>query len=177
MALLKRIQKFLGPPADAGTAALYNACVAQARDPAFYQSFGVPDTLDGRFDLLLLHAFLVMRRMNNEQEAKQALFDLMFADMDRSLREMGVGDMSVGKKMRPMISAFYGRAKAYDAGIQSQGDDLAETLQRNLYGKTAVEPEKTQALASYVRRVAEALDNQPTASILAGQIIFPTVES
>jgi cytochrome b pre-mRNA-processing protein 3 len=175
MALLKRLQKLLAPPADAATAALYHACVNQARRPEFYQSFGVPDTLDGRFDLLLLHAFLIMRRLGSEPEAKQTLFDLMFADMDRSLREMGVGDMSVGKKMRPMISAFYGRAKAYDASIAANDDALAETLQRNLYGNAAVKPEKTQALAAYVRRAAEALDKQPTAAILAGKVIFPAV--
>jgi cytochrome b pre-mRNA-processing protein 3 len=175
MILLQRLHKLLAPPADPTIVALYNACVAQARQPEFYRAFGVPDTIDGRFDLLLLHAFLVMRRLGDEAEAKQALFDLMFADMDRSLREMGVGDMSVGKKMRPMIAAFYGRAKAYDNGLAGDDGALAEALRRNLYGKTAAEPEKTGLLTAYVRRAAEALDRQPLATIFAGKPLFPVI--
>src|SRR5690242_9073061 len=92
---------------EATVRALYGAIVAQARAPAFYMNYGVPDTLDGRFELLVLHAFLYFRRLKREPaaeagEAGQAVFDLMFLDMDRSLRELGVGDLSVPKKIKRM---------------------------------------------------------------------------
>ena len=126
---------FAGPADDPAVAALYGACVAQARLPDFYRVLAVPDTIDGRFDLLVLHVVLVMRRLSGEAEFKQQLFDLMFADMDRNLREMGVGDMGVGKKIKPMISAFYGRAQVYEKALAESDDALAQALARNLYGK------------------------------------------
>src|SRR5579885_2019728 len=99
-------------------AALYRAVVAQARAPAFYVAYGVPDTLDGRFDLIALHMFLVLHRLKSDTDAStvsQALFDIMFDDMDRSLREMGVGDLGVGRRVRAMAEALYGRMAAYEA--------------------------------------------------------------
>jgi cytochrome b pre-mRNA-processing protein 3 len=95
---------------------LYGAAVAQARNPAFYVECRVPDTLDGRFDLIVLHLCLLIRRLRREGETgatlAQALFDTTFDDMDRSLREMGVGDLGVGRRVKAMASAFYGRATA-----------------------------------------------------------------
>src|ERR1700761_176269 len=97
---------------------LYAKAVAQARQPVFYAEREVPDTVDGRFDLLVLHVFLLLHRLGAEGKAtkslNQGLFDLMFADMDRSLREMGVSDMSVGKRVKDMARAFYGRVDAYE---------------------------------------------------------------
>ena len=99
-------------------------------------------TVDGRFDLLLPHVILVMRKLGDAAEAKQKLFDLLFADMDRSLREMGVGDMGVHRRMKAMIEAFYGRAGAYDRVFGGDVDSLPETLRRNLYGSVQVTAEK-----------------------------------
>lgn len=97
---------------------LYAAIVAQARSESFYRDCGVPDTVDGRFDLIVLHTYIVLDRLRAEGEAgrklSQQLFDTLFDDMDRSLREMGVGDLSVGKHVKRMASGFYGRMKAYD---------------------------------------------------------------
>jgi cytochrome b pre-mRNA-processing protein 3 len=176
MALLQRVQRFFsGPGADPAIAELYRCCVAQARQPAFYETLGVPDTVDGRFDVLLLHVFLVMRSLKDHPEATQSLFDLLFADMDRSLREMGVGDMSVGKKMKPMIMAFYGRTQAYEKALQEGSDALAIALQRNVYGAAPATADNIQRLGDYVRRATAALEKQEIDTILSGYIQFPAV--
>ena len=98
---------------------LYGAAVAAARDPYLYETLGVPDTLDGRFDAIALHVYLLVRRLNAEPEPgpalAQAVFDAMFLDMDINLREMGVGDLSVSKRNRAMWEAFHGRSAAYAA--------------------------------------------------------------
>jgi len=136
---------------------LYRCIVEQARLPAFYTHCGVPDTVGGRFDLIGLHAYFVMRRlkeMKSERGAglSQRLFDVMFADMDRNLREMGVGDLSVGKKVKELAKAFYGRIKAYDEGLAGGAEDLGDALRRNLFIET--EPEKTlvDLMADYVSK-------------------------
>lgn len=178
MPVLQRLAQFFGrPPADPAAASLYHACMAQARREEFYRLWGVPDTVDGRFDLLVLHVFLVLRRMGGEAEAKQRLFDLMFADMDRSLREMGVGDMGMARRMKAMISAFYGRAQAYENALAAGGEALAEVLARNLYGKTPPAPGQLQKMAGYTRAAADALERQPVADVLAGRVEFPLPDS
>jgi len=121
----------------AGTA-LYGVAVAAARTPWFYRVLGVPDTLDGRFDLVALHAFLLIDRLRHAQSPgpalAQAVFDAMFSDMDMNLREMGVGDLSVGRKVRVMWEAFHGRAAVYAAALQA-GDiaALEAALERNVW--------------------------------------------
>ena len=173
MALLQRLYHiFAKPPADPGVTALYQACIIQARRPEFYGAYGVPDTVDGRFDLLLLHVYLVMRRLGGEVGAKQQLFDLMFADMDRNLREMGVGDMSIGKKMKPMLAAFYGRAQAYEKALMENDASLAETLARNLYGGKAVPADFLGQIADYVRNSVTQLDAELIENLLSGRAEF-----
>ena len=92
--------------------ALYTAAVAAARDPSFYATLLVPDTLDGRFDLVALHAFLLIHRLRSASrpDLSQAVFDAMFSDMDNNLRELGVSDLRVGKRVRAMWEAFHGRS-------------------------------------------------------------------
>ena len=124
---------------------LYGAAVRAARDPYFYTELGVPDTLDGRFDLVGLHAFLLIRRLSGEkrgQEIAQTVFDAMFNDMDVNLREMGVGDLSVGKKVRAMWEAFHGRSHVYAEAMKIGPEALAEALERNLW------PDQEQRLAA-----------------------------
>ena len=139
---------------------LYAKAVAQARLPIFYAEREVPDTVDGRFDLLVLHVFLLLHRLGAEgRETKrlnQALFDLMFADMDRSLREMGVSDMSVGKRVKEMARAFYGRVDAYEPAL---GDiaKLEEALSRNLYRGAEVAQASLAAMAHYIQTQVSAL--------------------
>jgi cytochrome b pre-mRNA-processing protein 3 len=161
----------------AHAADLYQAIVTQARDPAFYTDMAVPDTVDGRFEMVALHAFLVMRRLKTAAapvaRLGQPLFDTMFADMDVSLREMGAGDLGVGKRVKAMAEAFYGRISAYDAALADPGTDaLGEALRRNVYRTlkppAAVPPPALEALARYVRASADALASQDDAVFAGG---------
>lgn len=138
----------------------YAAIVGQARHPAFYARFGVPDTLEGRFDMIVLHLWLVLRRLREDApaEAGQALFNRFCADMDGNLREMGVGDLTVPKRMRKFGEAFYGRAAAYDAALAqpSPREVLVAALDRNVFGGAA-SAEGPGMLADYVMAAQEAL--------------------
>lgn len=169
---------------EAAARSLYESIVAQARRAEFFIAGGVPDTLDGRFEMIVLHAHLVFRRLAreaaDEEAAKlsQELFDLMFADMDQSLREMGVGDLSVGRRVRAMAEALYGRAAAYDAGLAGDDATLAAALRRNVYG--TVEPDETalKAMAAYVRRQDKSLADQPVEALRHGDVTFsPPLEA
>jgi cytochrome b pre-mRNA-processing protein 3 len=156
--------------------ALYGALVQKARDPRFYRDMGVPDTVDGRFDMIVIHAMLVMRRLRETPEevhrTGQRLFDLMFLDMDRSLREMGVGDMGVGKHVKKMARAFYGRAAAYEAGLDESGAALDQAVSDNLYRHGQPAPGVVKEVAEYIRRASAHLAQQPVADVLAGRIDF-----
>ncbi|MBM3504817.1 MAG: ubiquinol-cytochrome C chaperone [Alphaproteobacteria bacterium] len=157
-------------------AALYEAVVRQARQPAFYAECGVADTLDGRFDMIVLHAVLVIARLQPHaglpRELAQALFDHLFTDMDHSLREIGAGDMGIAPRIKKMARAFYGRAQAYQEGL-AQGDAaLSEALLRNLFrGEDPGAPRRT-ALTAYVRREHDALSRQSLDRFLAGEVQF-----
>lgn len=147
----------------------YARALGQVQKPFFYEKVGVPDTFDGRFDLLLLHIFVILHRLMGESDHKdlsQALFDVMFRDMDQTLREMGIGDMGVPKHMRKMMKAFNGRMHAYEMaidpkrleGIKIEGIEqgsLADVLRRNLYGTLAEDklPDSVQMglIERYVR--------------------------
>jgi cytochrome b pre-mRNA-processing protein 3 len=118
--------------------ALYGTAVVAARDPALYGAIGVPDTVDGRFDLIGVHAFLLIRRLTGLPEPgpalAQAVFDAMFNDMDVNLRESGVGDLSVGRKVRTMWEAFHGRCAAYRAALDAgDAEALTAALARNVW--------------------------------------------
>jgi cytochrome b pre-mRNA-processing protein 3 len=176
MPLLKRLYHFLSKPvADPAITKLYQACITQARRPEFYQAMAVPDTIDGRFDLLLLHVFMVMRKMGDESEAKQQLFDMMFADMDENLREMGVGDMSIAKKMKPMLGAFYGRSQAYEKALADGNEALSAVLHRNLYATKPVSADVLQPMVDYVRHSTDRLEKQPLNEVLSGQPTFAEI--
>lgn len=142
---------------------LYAAIVQQARQAVFYKEWGVPDSLDGRFDLIVLHLHLVAREFSSPEPAEknlhQALLGLFFSDMDRSLREMGVGDLSVGKKIRNMAEAYYGRANAYEEALSSEDEQkLHEAIGRNLYGGDDSSAEKWPLVARYVRAVGAEMN-------------------
>lgn len=156
--------------------AVYALLVAQARQPVFYQDLDVPDTLDGRFDLVALHVFLVAHRLKAagaEAEAfSKALIEVFVDDMDRSLREMGVGDLSVGRKVKQMMAGFYGRARAYEEALESGGASLEETIARNLYGTSATTPENLQSVAEYVRGQVATLSELALDRIFAADFGF-----
>jgi cytochrome b pre-mRNA-processing protein 3 len=155
--------------------------VAKARQPFFYAQLDVPDTVDGRFDMIALHAILVVDRLAKSgpraKDLSQRLFDEMFADMDRSLREMGVGDLSVGRKVRTMAEVFYGRARAYrDALSRNDMPALEQALVRNIFPET-VKAASVSALAAYVSAAARLLAERSDAEIMTGQLSFPDPEA
>jgi len=158
---------------------IYEAVVAQARHPAFYVDYGVADGFEERFDLLVLHVHLVVRRLTEGGAAPQAqdLFDAMFHDMDRTLRAIGVGDMSVGKRVKDMIRAYYGRTAAYDSALVDAAEGaLAATLARNVFGAAAADP-RSERLARQVRATIAGLAALPVDEIVAGRVHFPDPRS
>ena len=173
---------FRRDPQAATIAALYGAIVAQARNPAFYLGFGVPDTAEGRFELIVLHLALVCRRLGQGAEGpdraagqalSQAIFDTFCRDMDHNLREMGVGDLTVPKKMQKLGEAFYGRLDAYDLALAAAADgDLAAALGRNVLPAGAP-ASAAHRLAGYVRAAARDLEAMPVAEAGKGALAFP----
>jgi len=154
---------------------LYGAIVAQARAPVFYARFGVPDSVEGRFELLVVHLALVLRRLRDADEAAKDLgqeaFDLFCADMDRSLREMGVGDLSVPKRMKGLAEAYYGRAAAYGAALDAgDGMALAGVVQRDLLGGG---DGAVAEIVAYLGETAAVLRSTPLAAFAAGRVAWP----
>ena len=152
---------------------LYGDIVAAARWPALYRTLGVPDTVMGRFDALVLHVALVLRRLKAlpppAADLAQEVVDRFFADLDTALREMGIGDVSVPKKVRALGEAFYGRAAAYDEALAE--DAPADALERALARNLLERPEDSAmaaALALHVRRLATASEGWRFERILAG---------
>ncbi len=160
-------------PAQNVAQALYEGAVAQARRPDFYLHCGLPDSLDGRFEMICLHSYLVLRRLGAlgpEGEALgQAFVDHLAQDLDRSLREMGVGDLGVGKRVRRMAEALRGRIAAYEEGLSGTAGELEAALRRNAYGTTEPQSAQIALLADYLRREAGA---PPAPEILNGSVAF-----
>jgi len=136
----------------------YHQIVEQARNPYFYETQNVPDTLEGRFDCISLHMALVLMVLKeaNHQELSQALFDLFFADVDRNLREIGVGDLSVGRQVKKLASNFYGVLQAYEDGL-SQEPLLSKSLVTNLYGGEKPSEAQLKILINYMRESIRVL--------------------
>lgn len=155
----------------------YVDIVAQARNPVFYREWQVDDTIDGRFDVIVLHLCLVLMRCESEldrvdvQSFSRFLSEAFFADMDRSLREMGASDTGVGVRVKKMAQAFYGRQKAYREAI---GDEtaMAEVLRRNVYRERTVSREAVASLAAYAGRNHAALKQATVDALLQGRITF-----
>ena len=165
--------------------ALYIAAVEQARRPGFYTECEVADSLDGRFDLIVLHVFLIVRALRPSGEPGKRLsnliFKMMMDDMDMNLREMGVGDLSVGKRVKSMARAFYGRSAAYDAAFGTEQDaapdgageeGLEAALRRNIYGAHEPNSGALALLLGYVHGADDALAAAPAAALLSGQVTF-----
>src|SRR5262249_20576729 len=152
----------------------YRMLVTQAVEPLFYQGLGVPDTVNGRFDLLLLHLWMVLRRLRQVTggvELGQALFDHFCADMDDNLREMGVGDLAVPKRMQAFGEAFYGRSAAFDLALADNSEALAQALCRNILEGRQIE--NASRLASYAVAAVARLTAADDSAILAASWKFP----
>lgn len=161
---------------------LYGVIVAQSRRAEFYTDFGVPDTIEGRFEMVVLHTVLVCHRLKDGNEVERALaqdvFDTFAADMDRTLRELGVGDLTVPKKMKKIGEAFYGRVAAYDAAVAEAGDEaLARALARNILDLgDGNAPPQAAALAAYVREAVAVLGATPFDVLARGDLALPAPE-
>ncbi len=155
---------------------IYNLIVQKARDPKFYTDLSVPDTIDGRFEMISLHAFLVLRRLRRSSKGasqlSQALFDYMFEDMDLSLREMGAGDMGVGKRVKAMIQGFYGRVASYEEGLRDGVQTLEAALMRNVYGTVNGSDVPVELLAEYVVKQNERLQALELVDVESAQFDF-----
>ena len=157
--------------------AIYGMIVTQAREPLFYRDLGVPDTVNGRFDLLLMHLWLVLRRLKSAdggKELSQAVFDHFCNDMDDNLRELGVSDLKVPKRMQAFGEAFYGRTAAYDLALTDGHEALAQALCKNVLNGENIE--KARRLAAYAEAVIAALAGQDAAELLNGTVKFPSPE-
>jgi cytochrome b pre-mRNA-processing protein 3 len=170
---------------DPTIAALYGAIVTQARDPRFYDSYGAPDTVLGRFDLIVLHLALLLRRLRaggtSAGTLAQGVFDAFCRDMDHNLREMGISDQGLPRHMRRVGEAFYGRAQAYEAALAASDDAaLRGALARNVFAGTAADDAGgdtvVAALSTYVRQAAAALAAQPLEAFAQGAVKFPQPE-
>ncbi|MDA0676224.1 MAG: ubiquinol-cytochrome C chaperone family protein [Proteobacteria bacterium] len=173
--MLRRIFK---PSVDKSNArTLYGQAVAQARQPVFYTTLGVADLPDGRFEMVALHVHALLRHLRADlaaRELAQALFDHMFFDMDVNLREMGVGDLAVGRRIKAMAERFYGRIAAYDRGLDDAGDALETALRRTVYDGAPPADERAPArLADYTRALDQVVGHWPAADLMAGRFIFP----
>ena len=170
--------------------ALYGAIVAQARSVAFYADYRVPDTVEGRFDLIVLHLVLLLSRLGRRVEASgdlgqellgqellgQELFDAFCRDLDANLREMGVGDLAVPKRMRAFAEAFYGRQAAYLAGLDAADERVFEkALARNIFAEG--NGAGAAQLARYARAAVARLDAQDDGALMRGEVVFPSPEA
>jgi cytochrome b pre-mRNA-processing protein 3 len=157
--------------------ALYGMIVAQARLPCFYRDYAVADTVNGRFDLIVLHLALVVDRLMREpalKELGQGVFDRFCQDMDHNLREMGIGDLKVPKEMQRIGEAFYGRAQAYQAALATpDGQVLVDTIVRNIYGGSAPGAAAAARLAAYMRVAVVDLAAEDSAVLAGGVLRFP----
>lgn len=155
--------------------AIYGMIVTQAREPLFYRDLGVPDTVNGRFDLLVLHLWMVLRRlrpMEGGTALSQALFDRFCDDMDANLREMGVGDLTVPKRMQAFGEAFYGRVAAYDLALAAGEAPLAQALCKNILNGAQIE--NAGRLAVYVEAAVADLAGLDEAALQNGSWEFPS---
>ena len=167
------LKLFRKSPSSDAVHAVYSAIVAQSRQPAFYAEWGVPDTVTGRFDMISLHLVLLFRRLRTDRKDgtafSQAVFDLFFLDMDRSLREMGVSDIGLPKKIQKMGNLFYGLLgavnEAMDAGDHAR---LVQALRRNLFDESDAAP--VERLADYLERSDKALATHAIGDIVGGKL-------
>jgi len=168
-----RVRKQLRKEAET----LYEKIVNRTRTPDFYERYGVADTVEGRFEVLTLHAYLVFRRLkaesNHGQELAQKTFDVMFENVDLNLREVGVGDIGLARRIKKMAEGFYGRVDAYDRALEvDDAEDLKQALQRNLFSGQEVSAESLSLVARYVRDCDEFLATLTRDELLSQTEIF-----
>ncbi len=159
---------------------IYGGLVARGRNPVLFQDLGVPDTMNGRFDMMVMHVFLLSFRLKNEDAACRALsqdiFDSFLLDMDRGLREEGVGDLTVPKRIKKMTQIFYGRVRAYEEPVNNQDKEaLAAVIDRNIFTDNS-DPQNSRKLADYMLRLHRHIKALPSKSLLEGRLALETID-
>ena len=174
---MKLSRLFAPRPAALAGRRLYDSAAAQARQPAFYAAMGAPDSVEGRFELYTLHVALLLRRLKGQgsqaAETGQGVFDAYVKSLDHALREMGVGDLSVGKKMRKLGEAFYGRVKNYDEAFDALPDAAPLTA---IIGRTVLmgsAEARTTPFVDYAMAAMASMDAQPLETLLQGDLAWP----
>lgn len=174
-------KRFFNPqPRDEQAWPLYERIVAQARSEGLYRDLGVPDNLDGRFESIVLHLVLVLRRLKVDfpegRDLAQGLQEVFFTDMDRSLREMGAGDLGVGKRVKKMAEAFMGRLQAYEEALATpeaeRPAELERVLRRNILGTLPAEQGDAAGLVAYTLAQAAVLEGLEGAALRRGELSF-----
>ncbi len=155
---------------------LYDSIVARARAEPFYRDLLVPDTPEGRFELIVLHVYLVLERLRSEGAAgtrlSRAVIEAFVTDMDDSMREFGIGDMGVPRRVKRAAAAVYERSAAYAAAQQGEADALAHVLAEHIYLGTRSDGRVPGQVAAYVRRTAAELEAVPSSRMLDGDLVF-----
>ena len=178
MLFLKRL--FQAPRLETEARAAYRQIAERARRPILFTLYGVPDTIDGRFEMLCLHAYALFHGLKGKgadaEALSQAVYDAMFADLDGSLRELGAADLGVGKRIKAMTEALNGRIQAYDRDAE-----LEQAIRRNVYGTVTPSEDQVRRMAAYLRAIRAALARAPLKDICDGsairQLPEPTQES
>lgn len=184
MALLKRLKRgvFRQPLYENEAKSLYQACVAQARQPIFYETYQVEDSIDGRFDMVCLHVCLILNRLDltktKEACLAQDLFDAMFKDFEQNLRLMGISDLKISKEMKKMWTAFNGRRQMYLTALKNSREALAATLHKNLYkDSAATKPQNIEKMAKYTLNIEKYLAKTGIDDIFEGKVQFNAPEN
>jgi len=177
--MLTLLRNLFSPPLPTSAGEHYIALVARARNPFFYDTLRVPDSLDGRFELIVLHLFLMQHRLiaaadrTASEECSRQLSEHFFSDMDRSLREIGVSDSGVRYKVKAMAKAYHGRLQAYTAALNAP-EELYGALARNLYGTVQDgDPALLKQAADYVLKMVKALAAMPDDVVLSSTFEWP----
>lgn len=157
-------------------ARIYDAALAAARRPVLYLDYGVPDTLQGRFEMVALHLFAVLHRLmhdpGDDPDLARLISEHFVEDMDGAFREMGVSDLSVPRRMRTLYSVFAGRVSAYEKAMAEGGGDLASAIARNVFAE-AEDKGYAAALADYLERAVRAIQCVEMKALRGGEFAFP----
>jgi cytochrome b pre-mRNA-processing protein 3 len=170
---LKRL--FQTPRFEAEAQALFRQIAERARHPIFYTLYGVPDTIDGRFEMLCLHAYAAFHALKGKgpdaEAFSQALYDAMFTDLDGSLRELGVADLGVGRRIKTMTEALNGRIQAYDRTFATGDAELELAIRRNVYGTATPRDDQVRGMAAYLRAIRPVFVQASFEDLCAGRVM------
>jgi cytochrome b pre-mRNA-processing protein 3 len=156
---------------------LHDALVQQSREPDFYARFGLPDTMLGRYEMVCLHAYLVLTRLQREGDSgrrqAQTLHDMIFDDFDIALREAGLGDMGIGHRIKKLARNLHGRISTYEKGLVEGDAEMDVVLRRNMYASAEPSAPEVSAMIAYIRAARREMDSVTASALFAAELNFP----